>query len=111
RPVAPQSQPSGVPAAAPGRVVFALLIDGTPPAGEAYQLQFQVPHAGQTQFELCGAANACAAGRTYTRTFASLPAGMAPYAFQRVVGSQVTTIASGQANMGQGQVVTATANG
>jgi hypothetical protein len=77
-------------------VVFSLAIEGQP---------------GQTLFMLCGPGKACAANQTYTRTFASLPHGVAPYAIQRVVGSQVVTIKSGNADLTDGDVVTASVNG
>ncbi|MBO0702399.1 MAG: hypothetical protein J2P38_05670, partial [Candidatus Dormibacteraeota bacterium] len=107
---APFPWPSGAPSVGPGQVEFALLVAGTPPAGEELDLYFQAPQAGQNEFQLCGAPRPCRPepGQVYTWGARNLPAGTSPYAFQKRLNGSTTTIRSGTVNTAQGAVVTAT---
>lgn len=95
----------------PGQVEFALLVVGTPAAGEQLSLYFQAPHAGQNEFQLCGGPNPCRQqpGQVYTWGSRNLPAGASPWAFQKTLNGATTTIQSGTVDAAQGAVVTAIA--
>lgn len=110
-PTAPFPWPSGVPTVGPGQVEFALLVVGTPAAGEQLSLYFQAPHVGQNEFQLCGGPNPCRQqpGQVYTWGSRNLPAGASPWAFQKTLNGATTTIQSGTVDAAQGAVVTAIA--
>lgn len=108
-PTAPFPWPSGAPTVGPGQVEFALLVVGTPAAGEQLSLYFQAPHVGQNEFQLCGGPNPCRPepGQVYTWGSRNLPAGASPWAFQKTLNGTTTTIQSGTVDAAQGAVVTA----
>lgn len=93
-----------------GQVVFALLVVGTPAAGEELDLYFQAPQAGQNEFQLCGPVKPCRAqpGQVYTWSANNLPSGPSPWAFQKRINGATTTIQSGTVDAAQGAVVTGT---
>ena len=83
-PVVPSASPTS-PAGGIVHIRFLLTLHGTPPANSSFGLDFAAPGMGQTDFGLCGRIGpACAAGSTYSRTFAEqLGDASAPYYFAR----------------------------
>lgn len=111
-PAAPFPWPANTPPPAPGRVLFGLLVEGTPAPGEMFSLYFQAPHVGQNEFELCGGLIACSPGPAHVylwETPVNTPPGASPWAFQRQrPGQAPESVASGTVDVSQGGVVSAT---